>query len=72
MQKTEKFINQLLENEKKVLIKVAHGALQEHLYEMLGNELCTNLFFQPCEHLQSDLIEKINQFLLKEGYSKGE
>tara|TARA_R110002020_G_scaffold208344_1_gene414043 strand:- start:254 stop:475 length:222 start_codon:yes stop_codon:yes gene_type:complete len=73
MKRTEKFVDGILLESKKDLQKVAHEAVQEFLFERVKNKLVPYPYHSHpvlCKDLTQDINEKIDLFLVEEGYEK--
>ena len=73
MKRTEKYVDKILQESKKDLQKVAHKAVQEFLYERVKNKLVPYPYHPHpvfCKDLTQDVNEKIDLFLVEEGYDK--
>jgi len=74
MKRTEKFVDEILEKNKQELQKVAYGALHAYLFKKINHELVEPSSYRKdlCTPLIQDISEKINLFLVAEGYNNGE
>ena len=72
MKKTENYVDEILKEHKQELQNVAREALQNFLYERVKYKLVVPLHSTPvlCAELSADIIEKIDLFLVAEGYEK--
>ena len=74
MKRTEKFVDGILEENKQELKKVAYGALHNYLFTKIEGKLVEPFSYRKdlCAPLEQDISEKIDLFLIKEGFNKGE
>ena len=74
MKRTEKFVDEILEKNKQELQKVAYRALHAYLFKKIYAELVEPSSYRKdlCTPLIQDISEKINLFLVAEGYNNGE
>ena len=72
MKRTEKFIDGILKENKQELEKVAYGALHNYLFTKIKDELVKPSTYEKglCTPLIQDVREKIDLFLVAEGYEK--
>ena len=77
MKRTEKFVDEILEKNKQELQKVAYESVKEFLFDNVK----INLFSFPYQGrnnivlgkaITEDINEKIDLFLVAEGYNNGE
>jgi hypothetical protein len=71
MKRTEKFVDEILKESKQELQEVAYKALQNFLYNRIEDKLASSharTYF--CKPLVEDINEKIDLFLVAEGYEK--
>ncbi len=77
MKRTEKFVDEILQSKKEKLQEVAYEAVKDFLFDHVK----INLFSFPyhgrnnivlCKVLTEDINEKIDTFLIEEGFNKGE
>jgi hypothetical protein len=74
MKRTEKFVDGILKKNKQELQKVAYGALHNYLFTKINDELIEPSSYRQdlCTPLIQDISEKIDLFLVAEGYNNGE
>ena len=72
MKRTEKYVDKILEENKQELQKVAYGALHNYLFTKIKDELVKPSTYEKglCTPLIQDVREKIDLFLVAEGYEK--
>jgi len=71
MKRTEKYVDEILKESKQELQEVAYKALQNFLYNRIEDKLASSharTYF--CKPLVEDINEKIDLFLVAEGYEK--
>jgi len=71
MKRTEKYVDEILKESKQELQEVACKALQNFLYNRIEDKLASSharTYF--CKPLVEDINEKIDLFLVAEGYEK--
>lgn len=73
MKRTEKFVDGILKKNKQELQKVAYGALHDYLFTKINDELIEPSSYRQdlCTPLIQDVNEKIDLFLVEEGFNKG-
>jgi hypothetical protein len=71
MKRTEKFVDEILKENKQELQKVAYGALHDYLFKKINYELIEPSSYRQdfCIPLRQDISEKIDLFLVAEGYN---
>ncbi len=74
MKRTEKFVDGILKKNKQELQKVAYGSLHNYLFTKIKDELIQPSSYRKdlCAPLEQDISEKIDLFLVAEGYNNGE
>ena len=77
MKRTEKFVDEILQSKKEKLQEVAYEAVKDFLFETIKIELIpfpyhgrNNIVFGKA--ITEDINEKIDLFLVEEGFNKGE
>jgi hypothetical protein len=72
MKRTEKFVDEILEENKQELQKVAYGSLHNYLFTKIEDKLVEPSSYRKdlCAPLEQDISEKIDLFLVAEGYEK--
>ena len=68
MKRTNKFVEELLQESKQELQSIAYNSLSMYLFKKLRDEMAKGSYL--CTPLTEDLEEKIDLFLKTEGYNK--
>ena len=77
MKKTDKRVDEILQSKKEKLQEVAYEAVKDFLFELIKINLVSYPYHGRdnivlCEAITEDINEKINLFLIKEGFNEGE
>ena len=72
MKRTEKYVDKILKENKQELQKVAYKGLHNYLFIKIKDELVNPYICEKklCTPLIQDISEKIDLFLVAEGYEK--
>jgi hypothetical protein len=68
VKRTNKFVDELLQESKQELQSIAYDTLSMHLFGKIRYEMTRGQYL--CTSLTEDLEEKIDLFLKTEGYNK--
>tara|TARA_R100000908_G_C3690651_1_gene105207 strand:+ start:486 stop:734 length:249 start_codon:yes stop_codon:yes gene_type:complete len=77
VKRTDKHVDEILQSKKEKLQEVAYKALKDFLFETIKFELINFPYHGRnnivlCKAITEDINEKIDLFLIEEGFNKGE